>query len=427
MTFFSKKIITSIKILIIFFSSCLALPLLLIIYSISSLYLIRFQNLISTRFGHFAANTELYLCEKKMKINTPKQKYIDFFFCHEISNSQLLKMWKEKIIILPRWFLFPFFLLNNFFSKFFKQLKKHKIGFNTLEDFDVHNLYERVEPNLKFTNAEDILANQFLEKFGLPKNAKFVILNVRDSEYLKALYPYKDWSYHNVRNQDVDNYLLALEEVVKRGYYVFRVGGTPLSKKLTTSNPKIIDYTHSNLRNDFLDVYLPAKCDFCISTGSGVDSIVQIFRKPIVLIFMCPIQCRLFYNNKSILMLRPYVNINENRRLTINEILTPEISKLRTTEDFRSAGINVAENTQEEIRDIVIEMLDSLEGKKKEDFNDSILQNKFYEKLVKMIDEYNKKYRYKTDNFHMIPHPIYKAKIGANFLRNNFNKTNTFT
>ena len=44
-----------------------------------------------------------------------------------------------------------------------------------------------------------------------------------------------------------------------------------------------------------------------------------------------------------------------------------------------------------------------------------------------MIDEYNKKYRYKTDDFHMIPHPIYKAKIGANFLRNNFNKTNTFT
>ena len=126
-------------------------------------------------------------------------------------------------------------------------------------------------------------------------------------------------------------------------------------------------------------------------------------------------------------MLRPYVNINENRRLTINEILTPEISKLRTTEDFRSAGINVAENTQEEIRDIVIEMLDSLEGKKKEDLNDSILQNKFYEKLVKMIDEYNKKHRYKTDDFLMIPHPIYKAKIGANFLRNNFNKTNTFT
>ena len=166
MTFFFKKIITSIKILIIFFSSCLALPLLLIIYSISSLYLIRFQNLISTRFGHFAANTELYLCEKKMKINTPKQKYIDLFFCYEISNSQLLKMWKKKIIILPRWFLFPFFLLNNFFSKFFKQFKKHKIGFNTLEDFDVHNLYERVEPNLKFTKAEDILANQFLEKFG---------------------------------------------------------------------------------------------------------------------------------------------------------------------------------------------------------------------------------------------------------------------
>jgi hypothetical protein len=42
--------------------------------------LIRVSPLISERLGHFAGNTELYLCEKESEINIPKRKYIDLFY-----------------------------------------------------------------------------------------------------------------------------------------------------------------------------------------------------------------------------------------------------------------------------------------------------------------------------------------------------------
>ena len=70
------KIKILIKLLVIFFFSVFTIPILLIIYLISPIYLVRFKNLRSDRIGHFAANTELYLLEKKLKINTPSKKYI---------------------------------------------------------------------------------------------------------------------------------------------------------------------------------------------------------------------------------------------------------------------------------------------------------------------------------------------------------------
>ena len=73
---------------------------------------------------------------------------------------------------------------------------------------------------------------------------------------------------------------LAAEELARRGYYVFRMGAKVL-KPLKSSNPKVIDYA-SGMRSDFMDIYLGAKCTFCVTTLSGFDGIPRIFRKPAV-------------------------------------------------------------------------------------------------------------------------------------------------
>ena len=116
---FYKKIITVIRLIITLFLCVTSIPILLIIYSINSKFLIRFQPLQSTRIGHFAGNTELYLCEKKMKINTPKQKYIDLFFCYELCNFQLYKMWKKKNQNFTKIDFIPNFYNKSFFFKIF--------------------------------------------------------------------------------------------------------------------------------------------------------------------------------------------------------------------------------------------------------------------------------------------------------------------
>jgi len=415
---FFRKINTVLKMLIYIFLSIITIPILFIVYSISSKYLIRFGALSSERIGHFTCNTELYLCEKKMKINTPKQKYIDLFFCHTICNYQLLSMWKKKIIILPKWLLNIFFVTNRFLSKFFNHPKKHEVP-DHLGDRDIYSLYERTEPNLKFTKSEEMIGEAFFEKLKIPKDSKFAILAVRDNQYLENKYPYSDWTRHNTRNQNLDNYLLAAEEVAKRGYYVFRVGGTPfLSKKFNHPNPKIIDYTHSSLRTDFLDIYLGAKCNFCISGALGIDGVPKIFRRPVVYI-MGEVISFPTYSSKDLILMRPYLKLNENKRLGINEILVPEIATLWSTQEFNSKGIKMLDNTQEEIRDITIEMMDRLEGKWREDPSDEVLQNNFWRKFSEMYNQYKIEYVEKK-GYHLM-HGILKAKMGASYLRNNFN------
>ena len=67
-----KKIITLIKILLLVPVYLCSIPTLIIIRLISPWYLVRFGNLVSSRIGHFAANTELYCCEIESGINKPK-------------------------------------------------------------------------------------------------------------------------------------------------------------------------------------------------------------------------------------------------------------------------------------------------------------------------------------------------------------------
>ena len=57
----------------------LAVPIVLCIRLIKPWFLVRFGALTSSRIGHFAANTELFLCERDAGINVPKQRYADLF------------------------------------------------------------------------------------------------------------------------------------------------------------------------------------------------------------------------------------------------------------------------------------------------------------------------------------------------------------
>ena len=402
-----KKIFTITKLILLLIPSVV---LLTIIYLIRPFLLVRFQPAISTRIGHFTADLELYICEKKNKINIPKQSYLDLFFNYEICNYQLSKMWKKELIFLPRFILQPIYVLNKAASSFFPFFKIHNIN-TTCGDRDVHNLYEKTEPSLKFTQEEERLGQEYLEKFKIPKGSKFVTLTVRDSEYLKSLNNSKDWSYHNYRDQDLNSYILAIEEVVKRGYYVFRVGGALNSKHLNHPNPKIIDYTHSELRNDFLDIYLGAKCEFCISTATGFDGIARIFRRPVITISGYPATF-LTYSSKELILIRPHLKIIENRYLKLNEILSPDIASILHSKEYEAKGIKLLDNSPEEIRDVSIEMIDRLEGKWKENINDKKLQEEFWKKFKEMISN--------TKTKGSVQHGVIKSKVSTCFLRDNY-------
>ena len=384
----------------------LAIPVVLIIRLIRPWLLVRFNGLISRRIGHFAANTELYFCERDAGINVPDKRYVDLFFIsNPICNQQLAKMWRRKLRILPFLILAPIYRVN----KLLPGGAIHEIGENTQADRDVHNLLDRFPPHLEFTQEEEVWGEFGLRAMGIATDTPFVCLIVRDSAYLNTHLHTRDWSYHNYRDSHIQNYVLAAEELAGRGYFVIRMG-VHVHEKMINMHTRVIDYATNGMRSDFMDIYLGAKCDFCISVGTGFDSIPVIFRKPVVYVNFLPLGTLSTFRSQSLSITRHHRSLRENRELTLREIVTHDIGFSMHNFDFESKDIQLIENTPEEIRDIVSEMADRLEGCLQPHEDDDTLQHRFWEIFPTNAVS--------VTNGRPL-HGEIRARFGAHFLRNN--------
>lgn len=373
---------------------------LLLIFIIRPFIRIRIALLFSDRIGHFAGNTELYLCDQE--INQPRYKHIDLhYFPRKRCNNQLARMWKRELNIMPWFFLRPLDLIIRSFSVL--------SSFHALApsggDRDIDNLMERSDPHLRFTSEEEKLGKAGLISMGIADGSKFVCLNVRDNAYL----PGPEYSYHDFRNSDIQNYILASEELTKRGYFVIRMG-VIVNEAINSLDPMVIDYATNGMRSDFMDIYLGAKCNFCISVGSGFDAVTNIFRRPIVEVNFAPIGN--FYtwgNTPPILLAKHYVDVKSGLKLSLNEIFSRNVGFCYTASDFELEGVRLVENTPEEIRDAVMEMACRLEGKWVTHDKDNDLQIVFWDNFpVNAVGPNGVRWHGKINSYY-----------SANFLRNN--------
>ena len=126
---------------------------------IKKVILIRFGVLTSQRIGHFAWDTEIYLSEKQIQ---KKRNIIDLFcFTDVVCNKFLADKWKQNLIVIPSYILFPIIRLNNFLSKKNKILNDHRIF---LRPFDINNAIIKTQNKIHFTNEEISLGENLLLK-----------------------------------------------------------------------------------------------------------------------------------------------------------------------------------------------------------------------------------------------------------------------
>ncbi len=383
-----------------------AIPAVVVIRLIKPWFLVRWGTLISARIGHFATNTELYLCERDAGINMPMQRHMDIFLMGgAISNRQLAKMWKRILRVWPAWILSPIYRINGLIPGG----AVHEVGDNTQGALDVHNLLDRFPPHLKFTSEEEARGETGLRAMGVPTGAPFICLVVRDSAYLAAHAPAADWSYHNYRDSDIQNYVQAAEELADRGYFVIRMGAV-VKAPLSSCHPRVIDYATNGMRSDFMDIYLGAKCLFCISTGMGFDAIPIIFRKPIVSVNCVPVGDFTGFSQGTISIFKKHWLASEQRWLSLKEILTHGVGWCLHASGYESKGIRLIENTPEEICDVAIEMAERLSGTWQAHEDDEALQRKLCETFpVNGVDA----------RWGRLLYGEIRARCGATFLRNN--------
>jgi putative glycosyltransferase (TIGR04372 family) len=385
-------------------SYLIAIPLVLGMRAIRPWCLFRLGLLTGDRLGHFAANVEIYLCERDAGINIPKQKYIDLFTIYEpICNMQLALMWGRILRILPLWLMAPMMKINRLIPGW----KIHEVGTNTQGERDIFNLLDRYPGHLTFTESEEDRGRELMRSIGISSDAKLVCLIVRDSAYLESHKP-GNWSGHDFRDSDIKNYVLTAEELEKRGYTIIRMGAKVRSP-LQSNSSRIIDYAYKELRSDFLDIFLASKCEFCISTGTGWDAVpAWLFRKPTVFVNESVIGMTNSYSHNFIIIPKNYHNIKLQRDLTLREIFEMGVGFCFRTADLNAKDIKLTENSPEEILSVTIEMVERLNGVWEAYDEDAKLRSQF-------LEIYNH-FAIDSRSGHPV-HGKFNALIGAEFLR----------
>lgn len=358
--------------------------------------LIRVDTFISHRIGHFAANTDRYLCERKAGISRPSLDF--FFYSQPISNFQLKKMW-DRVLPIIHFSLIG--VLIKYLNRCLPGYKTHLIPTSDSgADRDLHNICANSPPNISFLPEEERYGEQELRKIGIPAGTPFVCFFIRDSAYLNHKFPGENWQYHEYRNGNIQNCLMMADELTQRGYYAVRMGAK-VKEPLQSKNPMIIDYAWKH-RTDFLDIYLSAKCSFFVGGSSGIDALPVLFRRPLIIVNVVPFEYLSSWSSVLLSIPKKLWTRKKQRFLNFQEIIDSGIGRIDNMDDYQNLGIDIIENTAEEIRAVVIEADDRLRGTWKTNPEDEKLQNRFWS-LLQSSDLHGK----------------IGSRIGADFLRQN--------
>ena len=346
-------------------------PFCILVMAISPLMVIRFGTLMSSRIGHFAADTEAYLCSKDIEIRS--RVVIDIIGCSaKTCNHQLKTMWSRTLKLWPAPSLINAMDMGCIFWS--NGSKKHHISlYNRGPDY---RLFSVTRSHIEFTEQEEELGKKLMHELGIDPEKNWICIHNRDDAYLEALFKRKV-SYHDYRNYSIGSMLKAAEALTKKNYYVIRVGSV-VNERLNTKNQLIVDYANCKLRSDFLDVYILAKCKFFLGSESGIWAIPLIFRKPIALVNFTLLSN--FYDKNYqpwYVILKHFWHKKLQRYLSIREIFELGLDGAGHSEIYEQADVKLIENSNQEIMDIAEEIEERTSGRWRELQLDCDLQNRF--------------------------------------------------
>jgi putative glycosyltransferase (TIGR04372 family) len=399
-----------------YFTICNAVIFIIIIRVLNPLFKVRLGMVAPKhRIGHAAINPELYLCSLDQGIE--KNKIFDilyFEYTNYSFNKQLIKMWKR---VLPmrnisncETFLSYAYLINKRFKGWEKYTIPFQKGWLSLITYgDPNNLLKTLPGHLEFTKEEELYGESKLKEMGLLKR-EFICFQNRDSKFLDSIIINNNWKYHDYRNSNIKNYLVAVEEIIKRGYRAVRMGHL-VKDNLSKNNKSIIDYA-INHREDFLDIYLIANSRFVIFPHSGLKHLAIVLRVPVVCVNVICYIGIYYLQNIDICVPKKLWSKESNRYLTFREIFDSDIATFTTSMLYEDNGIEVIENTSEEILDAATEMEMRLSGTWLSEDNDEELQNRFKQLALKCVLPDGTLIR------DILPDGI-KCKVSSQFLRNN--------
>jgi putative glycosyltransferase (TIGR04372 family) len=331
-----------------------AIPIVLILWILKPVFWIKIGKLDSSRIGHLAINTDLFLRRRQLGIHPDGPFYCFLSDPKHVANRQLLTMWKRLIPICESR------ALSVLFERMLPLLKKTPFYQDLPCDSNEYYEFNNASSSLYFTQDENEKGRKLLKQMNVDLDKdEYVCIFARDDAYLKNLNPHHNWNYHNTRNSNIDGLIETAKYLIEKGFIVIRVGSI-VKKPINFSHEKMIDLPYSGHRSDFMDIFLLAHCKFFIGAGSsGINDVTDIFDIPRLVVAVgefgfCPVAKNCLYTPKK------YRRSNTNDYLHFEEARKMDHYWWRNPAAF---GLEAEETSPQEILEATQEMLARLEGK----------------------------------------------------------------
>lgn len=343
----------------------------MIILALRRWVVVRLGSLRSDRLGHYSMDTEVALCDLDARKVSAHGRFLDIWFDNPpICNRALQAMWRRKLRVWPRWVAGPAFAAIESAGD-----SDHIVSGTV--NRDVKDQLVRFPPHVSFLPGELKEARRQLEALGIPADAEFVCLHNRDAHYLMTANPEIDWSYHDYRDSEIASYLLAAEALADRGYWVVRMGAGAAAP-LESGHSRVIDYARSGHRSDLLDIYLAAHCRFFLSTGSGIDGVAEMFRRPQLYVNYLPTGGAHVWLPSSMVVFKHQLDSITGEGLSLAQILKRGTMYADESRHYIEASVSLRDNSAEEIRDAAIDMDDYLSDPTSPSEDDDQLNSSFW-------------------------------------------------
>lgn len=343
-----------------------AIPLVLAMRLSRPIRLIKICEIRSDRIGHFVADS----AEQKARTMKSTPNVSTYYFLQGIpANLQWETMVRRSLPNLKgKWLSYVFF-----WNRKIPGGRVHNLESSKTESRDIEGLFQRLDCSFPFTKEEDKICQKWLESKGWHKGEPFVTLLVRDSTYLKHVNPKQDWSYHNYRDSDIQSYVPAINWLTKNRIWVLRMG-KHMSYQLLLEDNRFIEYAYDIEKSDLLDIWLFANSTAIISTGTGLDYLGGIYRKPI-----------LFLNALPLLDLASFFDMTwvpknllwkkSREILTLSETIQ---NTYYTSREYEANGIEIEDLSTEVITQSVIEFWQKTTNAQKDAAGDIDSQRLFW-------------------------------------------------
>ncbi len=242
------------------------------------------------------------------------------------------------------------------YNSFWPKLDDGKIYFHWPAMISIHRRWSEANrgPMFFIKKSQETEGRKALEQLGITRDDWFVTMHVRDMRHGKDGVSVNASPTSN-RDADINTYQLAIREITDRGGWVIRLGDRSM-KPMENRLPRVIDYPHTVLKSDWMDVFLASASKFFIGTASGLYLLPLNFGVPTVMTNVSPFTS-IPLGARDIFVPKLLREKKTGRILTFVECLNPPLAFNYNLDTFKHFGVEIIDNSPEDLRLAVLELL----------------------------------------------------------------------